>query len=325
MNTLRVIRHAFSIFTIALLAACSGSQPPIGAPGAMPQSGAIAPHAARGGSWMLPEAKNGELLYLADARSANLSVYSFPGLKLVGEVQGVGGPFGECTDTSGDVYVVNTSEVLVYTHGGTSPIRTIPNPDSNDYFFWSCSADSSTGALAVTAQGYAFGGYVYVYQSRSGSPTPYFVGGQDQPGYCTYDGSGNLFVLLAPVLSYPEALVELRSGATKFRAVHLSDKHSVNWSGGAQWIGDNLALSGYSSVMRFIVKQSQHRAVLRDSVALSGSSNVRQFWIGDKRIVVPSIGSDSFNIYSYPAAKEIATIAASGEPTAAVVSVASNR
>jgi hypothetical protein len=36
-----------------LLAGCGGSQPPIGAPGAMPQSRAIAAHAGRGGSWML--------------------------------------------------------------------------------------------------------------------------------------------------------------------------------------------------------------------------------------------------------------------------------
>jgi hypothetical protein len=34
----------------ALLARCGGSQPPIGAPGAMPQTSAIAVHAERGGS-----------------------------------------------------------------------------------------------------------------------------------------------------------------------------------------------------------------------------------------------------------------------------------
>jgi len=38
----------------ALLAACGGSQQPIGTPGAMPQSRAIATRAERGGSWMLP-------------------------------------------------------------------------------------------------------------------------------------------------------------------------------------------------------------------------------------------------------------------------------
>jgi hypothetical protein len=42
--------------TVAMLAGCGGSQPPIGAPGAIPQTSAIAAHAERGKSWMLPEA-----------------------------------------------------------------------------------------------------------------------------------------------------------------------------------------------------------------------------------------------------------------------------
>jgi hypothetical protein len=41
------------------LSGCGGSQPPIGAPGAIPQNSSIATHAERGGSWMLPEAKSG--------------------------------------------------------------------------------------------------------------------------------------------------------------------------------------------------------------------------------------------------------------------------
>jgi hypothetical protein len=40
----------------ALFVGCGGSQPPIGAPGAMRQSHAIATHPERRGSWMLPEA-----------------------------------------------------------------------------------------------------------------------------------------------------------------------------------------------------------------------------------------------------------------------------
>ena len=47
----------YVILSYAMLAGCGGSQPPIGAPGVMPQSRAIAMHAAGGGSWMLPEAK----------------------------------------------------------------------------------------------------------------------------------------------------------------------------------------------------------------------------------------------------------------------------
>ncbi len=51
---------------IALLAGCGGAQPPIGAPLPMPQSSAIVTHADRSGSWMLPEAKSEDLLYVAN-------------------------------------------------------------------------------------------------------------------------------------------------------------------------------------------------------------------------------------------------------------------
>ncbi|MGA8575721.1 MAG: hypothetical protein WB609_08580 [Candidatus Cybelea sp.] len=51
----------------ALLAARGGSQTPIGAPGVMPQSLAIATHSEHGGSWMHQEAKSNNLLYVADS------------------------------------------------------------------------------------------------------------------------------------------------------------------------------------------------------------------------------------------------------------------
>ena len=51
MRTSRLSRHAPSIvLTSAMLAGCGGSQPPIGAPGTMPQSRAIGHDAERGGS-----------------------------------------------------------------------------------------------------------------------------------------------------------------------------------------------------------------------------------------------------------------------------------
>jgi len=46
-----------------MLSGCGGSQPPIGTPGAMQQTSAIATHAERGKSWVLPEASGEDLLY----------------------------------------------------------------------------------------------------------------------------------------------------------------------------------------------------------------------------------------------------------------------
>jgi hypothetical protein len=52
MKSLDFRRRALSMGVTALLAGCGGSQPPIGAPGAMPQSRAIAQHADRERVWL---------------------------------------------------------------------------------------------------------------------------------------------------------------------------------------------------------------------------------------------------------------------------------
>jgi hypothetical protein len=56
------------ISAAAFLAACGATQPPIGAPGAMPGGPASATHAVGGGSWMLPEAAE-------EYKAAGLLVY----------------------------------------------------------------------------------------------------------------------------------------------------------------------------------------------------------------------------------------------------------
>jgi hypothetical protein len=64
MKSLELGRYALnSCVAAAMLAGCGGSQPPIGAQGAMPQGQtfAIAAHSERGGSWMLPEAESASM------------------------------------------------------------------------------------------------------------------------------------------------------------------------------------------------------------------------------------------------------------------------
>ena len=94
---------------VALLAGCGGSQPPIGAPGAMPQTSAIATHADRGKSWMLPEAKGEDLIY-AVGGCGGTCILSYPGGKVVGAITGYdGGAYesADCSDAKGNVYIAN--------------------------------------------------------------------------------------------------------------------------------------------------------------------------------------------------------------------------
>ena len=90
--------------TAAVLAGCSGSQP-IVAPGAMTQSRTIAEQANHSGSWMLPEAKGRDLLYISSStyQYSDVYVYTFPGAKLVGGIVVGNYASGLCSNGRGDV------------------------------------------------------------------------------------------------------------------------------------------------------------------------------------------------------------------------------
>jgi hypothetical protein len=311
------------IAAAAMLAGCGGSQPPMSAPGAMPQSRAIVAHANRGGSWMLPEAKNGDLLYLADQGSpTGVSVYSFPKLKLVGQLTS-SRVTGECVDSGGNVYLVEFSQIVEYAHGGASPIKTIQNPYNSNQYFWSCAVDNNTGNLAVVDADDSSKGTVLIYHNATGTPSSYFIGRNVNPFYCAYDTSSDLLVLSAPVLNYGRTLFVLASGAKELRRVQIGDPRDVNPTGGIQWDNGQFVFAGESAVvLRYALNHSKRRIAPKGQTPVAGSSQIGQFWIQDGRIVVPSEGSNSFNIYKYPSGVEIASMAGSGGPTAAVVSAA---
>jgi hypothetical protein len=111
--------------TIALLAGCDGPQSQFGG---APQSAvtALANHSA---AWMLPEAKNEDLLYIANIAGSSdykgsITVYTYPQGKLVGEIKGFSRPNGLCLDKAGDVYVANfgAENIIEYAHGGTKQL-----------------------------------------------------------------------------------------------------------------------------------------------------------------------------------------------------------
>ena len=95
MKILTLNRCALNIFAAAVtFAGCGGSQRPIGALGAMPQSAAT--HAARGGSWMLPEAKKSILIYaggLLRARAGAARRYRGHASRGARRLIGLRGPF----------------------------------------------------------------------------------------------------------------------------------------------------------------------------------------------------------------------------------------
>ena len=98
----------------ALLVGCGASQSPIGAPGAMPQSGATATD-DRDGSWMSPQAKSDDLLYVSGwccYSHDDIYVFSYPDGQLVGMLGNLDVPTGLCTDKLGDIYVTEQDAQL---------------------------------------------------------------------------------------------------------------------------------------------------------------------------------------------------------------------
>ncbi len=121
-----------ALATGVVLTGCGGSQPPIGAPGAIPQS-RVATHAERGGAWMLPEAKSEDLIYVSSpdyyppSYTSNVYVYAYPSGTLVGTFTGFDNVGGLCSDADGNVWVTNAVSydsggyVYEYGHGATNP------------------------------------------------------------------------------------------------------------------------------------------------------------------------------------------------------------
>jgi serine/threonine-protein kinase len=191
-----------------LLAACGGSQPPIGAPGAVTRTLALATNAEHGKSWMLPEAKGQlarpsykvtpPLLYATNYfNSTNwdgVTVYR-AGAKnpapLARISDGIELPVGACIDGQGTLYVISDtasrSWVSEYTLGKTTPSRIITDGMNEASY---CAIDGK-GNLWVTN---FYGPNVTEYLTGSKKPHAVITKGLENPIGIAFDPSGNLYV-----------------------------------------------------------------------------------------------------------------------------------
>ena len=210
--------------------------------GTLLQTPAVAMHGDRSSSWMTPGSSSGDLLYVADASSNEVDVYSYPAGKQVGALTGFEGLAFLCADPSGDVFVPNygKSEILEYAHGGTTPIATLSDPDSTPN---SCSFDSTTGNLAVANYTTTYGyGDIAIYENVSGSREVYLDYGVPYVQFCAYDAKGNLFVEGFGKTNSGDffGLDELLKGAKLLTNITLDDIPA--FPTGLQWDANYLAM-----------------------------------------------------------------------------------
>jgi hypothetical protein len=172
-------------------------------------------------SWMRPDAKSMQLLYVSDVQNADVLVYEFPTLELAGTLSGsFQEPVGECVDAAGDVFIVDRElhEVLEYAHGGSKPLQTLDDANQDPL---GCAIDPSSGDLAVTNYGTDLGGpgSVSIYRKARGSPATYSTSIIAHAYYDAYDSKGELYVDGLPSGSYEYAMAVFKNGT--FKRFHL--------------------------------------------------------------------------------------------------------
>jgi hypothetical protein len=274
-------RRALCSVVAILLAACGRSQPPIGAPGAMPQSLSIATYAGRSGSWMLPEAKSELLLYVSSRCSSNCDVYvfSYPGGTQVGMLMGITDPGRICSDIKGNVWIPEglgtTGDIVEYAHGGTLRIATLQDPLVPS----ACAVDPTTGDLAVANQS-SYQGLLGIY-SRARGHAKLYSGYGGFPYSCTYDASGDVF-LAGFVGTYAEGVVWLPKGGAQ--VTFFTTKPRVYPVSGVLWHRPYLTVVNKKwNVGRYAL--SGQSGKLFDIITLDGAHAIRQYWIEGSYVV----------------------------------------
>jgi serine/threonine protein kinase, bacterial len=201
------------LLLLSVVVGCGGS-PPIATPDAMPQSRAIATHAERDGSRMLPGAAReykvtGPLVYVTNyTEHADVTVYAArtknPGPIAVIS-NNISAPSGDCIDGHGTLYVTNQPPsgpgwVSEYSLGKTTAAKIITDGISTPAF---CAIDRS-GNLWVTNIG---GPTVTEYLPGSKKPHTVITKGMLYPVGIAIDSSGNLYVANRPVSGSPSIKV----------------------------------------------------------------------------------------------------------------------
>jgi hypothetical protein len=281
-------RSIVSTVVAALLAGCGGSQPPIGAPGAVPQSRAIATPVDRSGSWMLPEAKGEKLLYVSD--SDTVTVYSYPRGKLVGTLHGFYLPSGQCVDAAQNVWITDLghSRVVEYAHGGKHPIATLVAPVADPL---GCSVDPTTGNLAVSSLGFGSNGAVQIYRGAKGTPKLYRNSAFQEYYFCGYDRDGDLFVDGQNKPSSAFEFAELPKDDTKLKRLTLNQ--SIKGPGGVQWDGKYVTVGDQNASIVYQFSISGDTGTEAGSTILGGSdvTAVLQYFIFGARLIAPNLCS----------------------------------
>lgn len=268
----------------------------------------------RGGS---PEtSSSGDLLYVAVFDTAY--VYSYPGLKLTGEItqRGGFGDLGGSDLTNGEMcFDVPFEAVYVYSHGGQL-LATVKPPNTGiEVNATGCAFDPATNDLAIIVAQYgdtkAPTYHVEVYSSLSGEPETYSDPNLTQLYEITYGGSGSLFVDGCCVAN-SRVLDELPKDGKKLEELSLPLGLPCTTFEDLDWDGTYLALVCWGSGDVVICRLAVAKGVVKlvGTTTLDSATvrryNDTQYVISGDRVIGPRPKDQSrttapLGIWHYPA------------------------
>jgi hypothetical protein len=282
--------------------------PPIGAPGPMTQSSATAAHADRGASWMLPEAKNDDLIYADSSSGADTYVFSSPSGKLVGTIVGGAQVQGSlCADAHGHIFVTGLQNegsglglIYEYAHGKTEPVRVLQEPGVIPD---GCASDPTTGDLAVSAWNWASGvSGVNIYRKARGVPSYYEDDEIIDYAFCGYDDKGNLFIN-GQGSGSAMYFAELPKGSSSFTNLRFSKYVDFFDMGQIQWDGSHITVEDFSTHAIYRVRVSGSNANVAGITRLKkwDASQLGLSWIAGDTVLAPTGVQDSeIGLWKYP-------------------------
>jgi hypothetical protein len=187
-------------------------------------------------SWISPELRKKEprILFVSDAGTEDVYMYTLPGMSLKGTLTGFSEPQGMCSDTKGDVFVDNTgtTQVLEISRTGS-----IVNTFSDTYGYpVGCAIDPATGNLAVAnIFGFSGAGQVVIWAGANPSATPTTVSNPSQYFYY-FDGYGPGSSLWVSGKSSAGTYMVSGCGASSCSTITLSGG-TIYFPGAVQWDG----------------------------------------------------------------------------------------
>ena len=321
MELLKRLRFCLSFAAAVVVAGCGASSTLPGNSGAlvgaMERPPASSPVGDRSDSWMLPEAKDEDLIYASDMIRSKVFVLSLATGALVGEFGFSKIPWGICTDDAGHIFVTRSTndrkhgEVSEYTHGGTTPIAQLNVEGGAN----ACAIDPANGDLAVSAAQGSSNVKVSIYAPPfTGRPLrSAIVSTMGGSVYLTYDNKSNLYF---STISYSDGsrLFKLsRSGGMPFNIAISPPRDAAGSAAG--WVGHDLIFAaggGDNTVERIRINGKSGRVANVTTLEGAGLDFGDNQFATNGSVIVAGFAENNIGVWAYPDGKQLATFSGFG-------------